>query len=240
MQKSTQYIVVGALLVAITVVAGIGAYRAGWIDMSLFSKGSPSAEALIERPINFPPDFTPEARELFNTNLAELKRQLAEDPKKASAWFDLAIYYRMIRDTEGAVAVWEHIIALYPTDGVAYHNLGEYYLHDEKDYPRSETYYLKSIELNPQLSANYSDLFDMYKDVYKTDTQAATDILKKGIANVPSPGSVDLKIMLARYLAQKGDRQQALVYYKDARTDAQRLGNFSLIKALDREIANLK
>lgn len=241
------YLICIALFVIVALIAaafmGVAVKRGaltfhGWppqFNRAAFLYPQPS----INREIVFPAEFTPDARELFNENLAALKADIETGESGIAPWFDLAIYYRMVGDHEGAVEIWEYIAAHYPEDGIALHNLGEYYFHTARDYKKAEEYYNRSIEIEPRISANYTDLYEMYKYVYKQDTDAALGALKKGIENIPDLGAIDLMAMLGREYRERGDTENARTYLTKARDAAQAAGNNSLSSSLAAEISAL-
>ncbi len=245
MTKTTKMII-GVILVfiilgALAIVAfsrGI-VYFTGWRPhVSTFALTHPRPS--LNRPTAFSSDFTPEARQIFNTNLAKTKAQITANSRDISAWFDLAILYRMVGDYAGAAEIWEYVSALYPADPVSLHNLGEYYFHTVKDYPKAEGYYRRSLAVGPKLEQDYLDLADMYIYVYKQDTTAAADILKEGISKIDPPHNVNLMIRLASYYAEKNDSKNARVYYDQALQVARALGNTALVKQLNQDISRLK
>ncbi|MCE9541031.1 tetratricopeptide repeat protein [Candidatus Kaiserbacteria bacterium] len=244
-QRSQKITIAAALILAIAVLLLSVAYNRGaltfdgWkprFSLSAFKNPKPS----LDRPITFPADFTQEAQTLFNQQLAKTKAAIEADPSDVSAWFDLAIDYRMVGDYEGAVAIWKYISAKYPTEGISLHNLGEYYFHTAKDYPTAENYYRQSIKVAPHLEQNYLDLADMYTYVYKQDTDATVNILKEGIANLVAPENVNLEIQLAAYYASKGDTADARTYYQQALQTARALKNTTLITQLEKSLSRLK
>ncbi len=194
----------------------------------------------LNRGIVFPADFSPEARQLFNDNLAKLKEELNAGEKDASAWFDLAIYYRMVGDHEGAVQIWKYLTATYPRDGVAYHNLGEYYFHTVQDYQKAEQYYRQSIAVDPKITSNFTDLHEMYKYAYKQDTGAAIEILQEGIQKASALSALQFMILAAQYDAEKGDISGAQAYYKQAIELAKQLKNKPLADQLAKDLARIR
>ncbi|TSC61701.1 MAG: hypothetical protein Athens041674_684 [Parcubacteria group bacterium Athens0416_74] len=187
----------------------------------------------------FSADFTDKAKEIYMSNVEKLTTALKEDPTRLEAWLDLAIYYRMVNDNEGAIEIWEYLRKTYPGAGISMHNLGEYYFHTAKDYEKAESYYLESISASSDIQSNYLDLYDMYKYVYKQDTDAAVDILKKGIENIQSVSAIDMMVMLGREYRDRGDKENAKKYLTEARDAAQEAGNRSLSNDLTREISAL-
>ena len=242
----TQIAWITAALIALVVLIFTGiAFKRGalsWSDgrifFSLATLKNPAPS--LDRPVNFPADFSPDAQRLFVDTMAKTKATLEEEPRNVSAWLDLAIQYRMVGDHEGALEIWEYISALYPQEGISLHNIAEYYFHTTKDYAAAESYYLRSISVAPSLSQNYFDLADMYQYVYKQGTSAAVDILKKGIRNVEQPSNVDLVVRLAQYYAATGDSKSARTYYDEALRAARVLNNRSLVAQINQAIANLK
>lgn len=244
MTKNT-WIIVGAIFAAsVLALAGFlysrdALYFTGWqphFSVTALQHPEPS----LDRPINFPADFTQEARETYNAKLASAKDALKKDPSNVAAWFDLAIYYRGVGDHEGAVEIWEYVSAMNPKESISLHNIGEYYFHTAKDYQKAESYYMRSMELTPTLAQNYYDLADMYEYVYKQDTSAAEDILKKGIESVEAPQSINFIIRLAQYYADTGDTENARTYYKQALDAATALNNPQLVAHISQVLDRLK
>ncbi len=54
-----------------------------------------------------------------------------------------------------------------------------------KDYPKAEDSYTTAISMNANVIGYYQDLYTLYTYLYKTNTTAAADILKEGLANNP-------------------------------------------------------
>ena len=194
----------------------------------------------LNRPTKIPENFPQEARPVYETNLAQLKDTLGKDPTNITAWLDLAIYYRMVGDNEGAVQIWKYISAKHPDNGVALHNIGEYYFHTVRDYPTAESYYRRAIAVAPEMSANYSDLFEMYQSDYKQEGTAATDIMREGISKVQTASSLSLLLTFGEYQAKKGDTAGARESFNRARDIAKSLGNEALVQEIDAQLASLK
>src|SRR3989338_251506 len=231
-------LVIAAVLFGVARNRGIITFNNG-IPQFSFTKLSTSQPS-PDRPIQSPADFQADAREMFNTNLAKAKDTLTKDPSDVSVWFDLAVYYRMVGDHEGAVEIWEYISATHPQEGISLHNLGEYNFHTAKNYPLAESYYRKSIAVVPQLASNYTDLHEMYRYVYKQDTTAAADALKEGIGRVTGSQAIDLEITLGTYYAENGNTADAIAYITKARDSAKALGNTRLVDQLNKQLAALK
>lgn len=191
----------------------------------------------LDRTPVYPANFPEEGKAIYQKNVTSLTETLSQDPINYSAWLDLAIYYRMIGDHAGAIEIWEYLRKLYPEDGVSRHNLGEYYFHEAKDYPKSENYYREAISVSPSLESNFTDLYEMYRYVYKQDTSAAVDILHEGIGKVAEASAIQFKIMLGRhYRDVLNDKENARKYLTEARDAAQARGDRSIANELTREI----
>lgn len=243
MQKN---VLVSAILVVIILLGGL-AYWALERGVLYFEEGDAfprfSLEALknpfpdLDRRIVYPDSFPQELRADYETRRAELVAQVEADPSDLSAWFNLALNYRMVNDHEGAVQIWKYLVSQNPREAVSLHNLGEYYFHTEKDYPKAEEYYELSIAANPGLTVNYTDLHEMYRYVYKQDTTAAIDILERGIANLKTNESIVLQVALGRYYRDVlSDAENARIHLGAARDAAQARGDRSTANELQREI----
>lgn len=206
------------------------------ISLAAFNNPRPS----LDRAIHYPESFDENTKTLFDQKLEKAKTALRENPNDVSAWFDLAIYYRMVNDQAGAVEIWKYVSTKYPTEGISLHNLGEYYFHTAKDYPTAEQYYMRSIAIAPQLGQNYLDLFDMYKYVYKQETIAAPDILKQGASKVSISEGTGYFRMLGLYYQEKGDTANARTYYKQALAGAQSMRDSAQVKQIQLLISTLK
>ncbi len=244
MQKNT---IISAALVILILLAGVvfWAFQRGVIYMKDgrpgFSKDAiTNPVPAVEREPVFPADFPEAGREIYLKNVAALADVLDADPANYEAWLDLAIYYRMVNNHEGAVEIWEYLRKLYPDAALASRNLGEHYFHYAKDYKKAETYYEESMRKSPGLETNYTDMYEMYKYAYKQDTTAAIDILKRGIEAVNATSATQFKIMLGREYRDRGDRDNARTYLSEARDEAQARGDRSLASQLQSEINALQ
>lgn len=247
MQKK---IFISAVLVIIILLAGatLWAFQRGvlsfeegsWIPT--FSKTAIAHPTpALDRPITYPADFSVEARTIFDSNLAKLKERLTANTADHEAWLDLAIYYRMVGDYDGAVEIWEYLRAIKEDDGISRRNLGEHYFHSVKDYPKAEAYYRESISVAPQLEISYTDLYEMYRYVYKKESTAAVDILKEALQNISGPSQVQFSLTLGRhYRDVLSDRDTARKYLTEARAFAVELKDTNLVRSIDKELAGLR
>lgn len=226
-------VIIGAVVFGLAVI-GAALWYIGVIQI-----GEPQAPSLAEE-LSISADLPEDVRALLVASVEKLKSELRTDPNSVAAWLDLAIRYKTAGDFEGAVEIWEYLTVAYPTDPVPFHNLGEHYFHEVKDYPKAERYYRSAITIAPQFSINYLDLHDMYRYVYKEDSSAAEDILKEALTTISGSQSIDVLTALARYYESKGDIENARANYTLARDVAQKLGNKALVERLDAELKRLK
>lgn len=243
MQKN---ILVSAALVVLILVGGLAYWALGrgilyfeegdaLPKFSLTALTNPSPD--LDRRIIYPDGFPEELKEEYEQKRAELVAKVKADPSDLSAWFNLALNFRMVNDHDGAIRIWEYLVLQNPKEAVSLHNLGEYYFHTAKEYEKAAEYYERSIAADPGLTVNYTDLHEMYRYVYKQDTTAAADILVRGIANLKASEAIVLQITLGRYYRDvHNDIENARTYLAAARDAAQARGDRSIASELQREI----
>ena len=212
---------------------------AGLWFTGVFSFNSEPGVPSLERPLTFPENFPAEARTAIETNTARLKSDLEADPGNISAWLDLAIQYKAVNDFDGAVEIWKYL-AEAKDNSIAYYNLGNIYHLYLKDFPTSERYYHKAIEMTPSMPLNYVGLHELYRYSYKQDSNLAIETLNEGMENTDERGRVDLYIALAAYHLEKGETSRALLAYTEARALAVELGNTALVNSLDSQIRSIE
>ncbi len=237
------FIGIAAAVALLVVILALG-MRGGYVS---FTSGSfvphitvaPTRMPSLDRPIDIPQDFSPEARAMLQERIEASRRAIEKGDAKIDVWYDLALNYKTVGDYAGAVEIWTYLSTIDPKDGVSLHNIGEYYFHTAKDYPTAEKYYLQSLAVTPKLEQDYMDLFDMYS-VYKTDTTAAVDIMKQGIAELGLPTSIDLMGILGQYYENKGDKPNARMYYTQARDGAAEFHNTQLVAQFNKALQRVK
>lgn len=161
-------------------------------------------------------------RNAIESQFAEVSGILAKDPKDFNAWARLGVLHKMAGDYNSAKMLWEYVSRTWPKNTVSFTNLGDLYTNYLKEYPKAETNYLAQIENMPNDTNAYSNLFLLYSTVYKTNTNAAEEILKKGI--VANPKAYDLQVMLARYYKEHGRTAEAASMFEAAAKNAETAG----------------
>ena len=155
------------------------------------------AMAIIARPILVKNELSVSAKENAIAKLKEIAELIKQDYNTIYPWFDLGAYRKLIGDYDGAIEAWNFAITAWPKDFVAYHNLGGLYGFTLKNYPKSEEYFLKSIEVNPGNISGYLELADLYEYAYAAKADQAEVILLKGLEN--NPGEANLTTALSSY-----------------------------------------
>ncbi len=132
----------------------------------------------------------PEAKTIMLRNISDLQQRLGEDGEDFNTWNSLAQYYQAAGDYVAAREVWEYLGRVFPTNHVAYGNLGFLYGYYLKDAPLAEKNYLKAIENAPEQVFLYFQTAEFYRDVVKSSAKAL-EIAQKGLTK--NSGSAELK-----------------------------------------------
>ena len=190
-----------------------------------------------KKPIVFSPDATEDFKKIMTERINRNITDLDKNNNSFEAWIDLGINRKMINDFEGAVEVWEYVNIIRPDNIVSFNNLGNLYHYELKDYVKAEENFLKAIENDKNYIISYTNLADLYRFSYKTDTNSAEKILLEGLKN--NSNDISLFIALASYYKEKGDVNNAIVYYKKSLEQAKLLDNSALVTQIQNELNNL-
>lgn len=140
--------------------------------------------------------IAPEAKALAVTKVKELQTLLKKDNWNAEAWIYLGMYQKQGGDYEGAVLSWKYVGKLAPTDFISVANLGNLYAYFIKDNAQAEVYYKKAIANAPTIAYLYTQLAEVYRDVFKDLTKARA-IVNQGLTKIPNdPNLLQLKASL--------------------------------------------
>ncbi len=219
------------LVIAVVVLALLGGAYYAWHNRN-------PEVAVLNKPFIVPDRFDPTIKAEMEAKVKQATEDLRANPELKNSWLEIAVYRKAIEDYDGAEAIWLHVADHWPEDTIAFNNLGDLYANYLKDYPRAEKYLLKTVELKPDYIPGYRNLYDLYHNNYKQDTNAATDILLKGLEK--NPKSTDLLISLAVHYKETGKTEEARTYFEKALTEAKAEGNTSLETTLRAELAALK
>lgn len=117
-------------------------------------------------------------------------KQLKIDPNHIGYWLQLATYRKGANDFTGAEAVWLYVTERWPTDPIAYNDLGDLYENYLHDYAKATTYWNALIKLSPDNISAYLNLATMYNINLKDPTDAKATLQAGLKAN---PGNSDLQ-----------------------------------------------
>jgi tetratricopeptide (TPR) repeat protein len=194
MTASRRYLSIG---VAVLVIGGLGVYvylhnrplaEGPGYTVELVDPVQPS----LDRALTITADLPEQSKADLRANFEQLKKGLQAEPTRVDLWLSLGLCYKTAGDYEGAAEVWQYVADAAP-DGLRYialGNLGDLYANFIKDYPKAESYYLQALAVKPTEIGYYRNLYTLYRYLYKTDTSAAADILKEGLAK--NPGNSEL------------------------------------------------
>lgn len=253
MKLTTMHYALFGGLVAIGILGGFG-YWYFMMPQTIQEESTPSGQPIIKilpveeavirdvmpdltKEIIFSPSYNAEGRNILTERITGLRSHLGENPLDSNGWFDLALNYHSAGDYAQAAEVWEFLIKIVPDDTISYDNLGKLYHFHLKDFPKSESYLKKSIEINPKLSTPYLELHSLYRYSYKQNTTAAADILKELSKQFPSdPQPV---FWLGVYYAERGENALARKTLEEALDIARSEGMVELIGTIGDELAKL-
>ncbi len=173
--------------------------------------------------------------EIVAKNIGILANDLKKDPKDELKWLNLAIFRKMLGDYGSSVEILNYIAILWPNDYVPYNNLADLYQFYIKNYPLAEKNWLKVIELKPDYTDAYENLFTLYTTAYKEKQDHALPILIKGLGQ--NPQNTGLMVNIARYYRTAGDKAQAINYYTKAINEAKAQKNDQLELSFQTEMA---
>ena len=189
-----------------------GSYTTTVLPLDVASKPQVPKHA---SPLSCISTLTTEQCDALKVRLAVVVGKIDKNSTDFASWVDLGTIRRQAGDYVGAVDAWNHVTKMYPTNVIAFNNLGSFYAYTTKDYVKAEASYLGAIRADAANPAAYRELFTIYSaTAYQPTPSSAEDILKKGIAN--SPTAIDLQVMLAQYYAANNRVPEARTVYTGA------------------------
>lgn len=257
--KSKTVLFIGGVLVVIAVLGGIAYFASkqknpetngSAINLEATTTPNYSIELVpevsikdlapsLERGIHFGASVPPVARTAIQKNADAVIARLKKDVNRADDWFTLGVLYHSANDYEGAVGVWEFLLKVVPAPGVstAYDNLGKLYKFDLKDFPKAESYFKQSIQVNPKSVTPYFELHELYRYLYKQNTTSAVDILVS--ASKKFPTNPDPLVMLGGYYRDTGDTVKARDAFTKALAIAKEQNDVAHVQSIGEELARL-
>ena len=139
------------------------------------------------------PDGTTEN---IKKNIVSLSEALKTDNKSFDLWINLGSYRKTAGDYEGAKLVWEYASILRPKFSLSFLNLSNLYGYYIKDLKKTESNFLKAIEVEPTQTYSYIATSNFYIEVMN-DKNKAIAIIEKGITN--NPKAEELKQILIEF-----------------------------------------
>jgi tetratricopeptide (TPR) repeat protein len=139
---------------------------------------------------------------------ATLRRPGAVPPRGIPERFQAAVQAEESGDKQGAIAVYEEILALDPRFAAAAINLGTIYFH-LKQFGRAEEYYRQATEADPGYVLAYFDLGNVLDELERLDESIAA--YEKAVAL--SPRYADAHYNLALAFERKGEPRAALRHW---------------------------
>ncbi|MFZ2621441.1 MAG: hypothetical protein WAX85_02700 [Minisyncoccia bacterium] len=128
--------------------------------------------------------------------IKEFQALLKKDPMYFPGWMDLAMYQKLGGDYEGALISWKYAGKIAPKDFVSIANIANLYAYFIKDNGMAEEYYKMAIEKAPTESYLYTQLAEVYRDIFKS-TAKAKAIVDQGLSKIPNdPTLLEFKDML--------------------------------------------
>ena len=208
------------------------------IDLGVL-EGDAAAIPDLTYVVQFGPHVSPAARADMQKKIDDVRGRLRADTARADDWLTLGVLYHGANDFEAVRVVWEFLLKVMsgPKTAVLYDNLGKLYKFDLKDFPKSESYFRQSIEVNPDSTTPYFELFELYRYLYKTDTSAAVDIITE--AAEAFPNNPDPYVLLGSYYREMKNYDEARAAFTKALDRARELQNVQLVDAIGKEISSL-
>lgn len=213
---------------ATIIIACVGAF----IFFLFIRETTPDLNRPFTPPARLPQSLQDEAK----LKVEDAISQLTNDPGLISQWLQLAVYRKSADDLEGAEEIWLYVKRKWPEDPVAYNNLADLYQNHFGKPRLAERNWEELIALRPDFIPAYRNLHDLYR--YKLqDMERARGILLQGLS--VNENEIDLLIPLAVFLRDRGEKEEALRYFADAKKQAELIGKTDLAGLIAGDIEQL-
>lgn len=147
------------------------------------------------------------------------QEEIAKNPEKVSAYFDLGLYWKSIAELGGGEPFFQKSLEAYEA-GIE--KFGQknilFYLNGGKlaerlgDYAKAELYFQKAIEISPADESGYLYLVDLYSYKLNRPKEEILKVFEEGVKKMVN--SIPLIAGRASYLRRVGDYKMALEDYK--------------------------
>jgi len=151
------------------------------------NKGVPQPIPDLNRPVtsaDYVP-VSPEAKARASENILALQENLKKNPVDLPAWLDLGMYQKMAGDYQGTVLSWQYAGKISPANFISFANLGNLYAYFLKDNGLAEMYYKQAISKDSTQSYLYTQLAEVYRDIFKDNAKAKV-IIDEGLSKIPN------------------------------------------------------
>lgn len=162
---------------------------------------------------------------------------LKKDSTNAEHWLQLGLLYHEADDFDAAKDVWLFLEQALPNDTTAVGNLGRLYEFDVHDFAAAEHYFKEALSRKPGDVNIYTELYELYRYSYKTDTSAAADILKAGIAKFPD--DAHFYLALGDYYLMKGDTAGAKAILTQGLAVARAANDTNTLNGINQDLSKL-
>lgn len=154
------------------------------------------ARPLLTHSLVITSNLSETAKAELRTKVEQTKKDLQTEPERADLWLSLGLYYKTAGDYSAAEEVWKYVAEI-TSNYIVLGNLADLYMNFIKDYPKAENYYRQALQIKPTEIDFYRNLYTLYRYLYKTDTNAAQEVLELGLKN--NPGNSELQALLEEY-----------------------------------------
>lgn len=205
-------------------------------------EGEPVASPLelpdLDRPIKALIPLTKGREEKITEDINKITADLHQNSELITSWLLLGIHRKSLGDYEGAEEIWVYVTKKWPSNYVAYNNLGDLYEEYIKDYPKAEKAFKEVVIKNPGYVPGYVNLSELYRYFYKEKESHAVTVLEQGL--VSNPNNIDLMLHIARYYGDTGiNLEKAKEYYSMIIEEAEKVGRTDLAANMKAEMEGL-
>jgi len=207
------------------------------------SKGAQAMESAplpdLRRPIVALISLDKNIEEQAKKDVERLTAEVKENNELITSWLLLGIARKALGDYKASEEIWTFVTLKWPSDYVAYNNLGDLYKEYLKDYPKAEKAFQAVIIKEPKYIPGYVNLSELYRFFYKEKSTEVVPVLEQGLK--ANPESIELMLRIARYYADTGTSlEKAKQYYQMTIDESKRKGETDFASRIQKEMDELK
>ncbi|PIS40652.1 MAG: hypothetical protein COT26_02220 [Candidatus Kerfeldbacteria bacterium CG08_land_8_20_14_0_20_43_14] len=148
----------------------------------------------------------------YQEKFKELKTRIQKTPEDINAWLSLGMTKKSVNDFEGARDVFLYVTQKYPTDAVAFGNLGDLYSNFLKEPQKAEEAYKQALRISSGYSSYYIGLGEVYLYLMPEKTSLYEQVMLDGSRRFPQdPYFIS---SLASYYKKSNQTQKAIEQYE--------------------------